>query len=240
MQANSNKTSMNKLLHPIYLIVVLLLFFTTVSLSAQDKDPKMEATLLGGLNSNDAWEVEAAFTYYFLPYLGGTLGIGFTEQYSEEGYSGIVQHDSKLKWHINDDDIEVFKLLLRPAIRLSTPAFQFGRDKDLGLRFHVEPGLQMAVPANEKLSIDYRLDDSYQLVKIESVSNKGGDWLFWNVRGFFSLDLDEFSISAGYSLSNFDIYSGRRQIVIENKRLNDLLPSRKLTHTGFIALSYRF
>lgn len=49
---------------------------------------------------------------------------------------------------------------------------------------------------------------------------------------------DSIILSMGYTLSNFDLYGGSRNIVIEGRKLN---PERHpLMHSFFIGIGYRF
>ena len=56
---------------------------------------------------------------------------------------------------------------------------------------------------------------------------------------YVSLEIDDSIIlSMGYTLSNFDLYGGSRNIVIEGRKLN---PERHpLMHSFFIGIGYRF
>lgn len=55
----------------------------------------------------------------------------------------------------------------------------------------------------------------------------------------FTLDLGEqYTLSAGYTLSDFDMYSGGRNMVVEGKKLT--MPAFRFMHSFFVSLGYRF
>lgn len=222
-------------------IILALISLATAIQAQEEKALKRVVTLSGGIANSEAWEIEPSITYFLCPYLGGTLGFTITKQYNSLVSGGTLMSNSNLRWSINDDYANIINILFRPAITLQTPIAWLNKDRDTGLSFKVEPGLYMALSQNDNLPIEYR-DKSrgYALVDIKNVSNTNGNWLFWNVTSAVSLHVDQFILSAGYRVSNFDIYSTRRNIIIDNTRLNTKLPKRVLTHSVFLAIGYQF
>lgn len=221
--------------------IAFFLFFAVFSYGQEEEMPKRTVSISAGLNNNQSWEVEPSVTYYFCKFLGATLGLNVTNQYNQVGYSGSVIGNSELYWEIEDGDANVAKFLIRPAISLRTPVLWLNKDHDTGLTIGIEPGLFVALPSNDEITVNYR-DKAHGSIIIGSkrLSNTKGDWLFWNLRGIISLNVDRFIISTGYSISNFDIYSGRRNIIVENMKLNNKLPIREYTYSSFLSLGYYF
>jgi hypothetical protein len=60
------------------------------------------------------------------------------------------------------------------------------------------------------------------------------------VKGYFSIDFDGWMASAGFAYSDFDIYSGWRNIRIEGVSVNEMIWSKSTTRTLFMSLSYSF
>jgi hypothetical protein len=60
------------------------------------------------------------------------------------------------------------------------------------------------------------------------------------VKGYISIELEKELLSIGYSYSDFDIYNGRRNLVIEGISINEMLWRKRPTHTFFVAIAYRF
>lgn len=221
--------------------IILFLAFTTFSYGQKEDQTKGIVSITAGLNSNQSWEIEPSITYYFCQYIGGTLGLSVMSQYNQVGYSGPVMSNNRIYWSIDDNEADVAKFLLRPAISLRTPILWLDKDHDTGLTVQIEPGISIALPVNDHVTVNYRDEDHGSgIVGSKSLSNTKGDWFFWNLRGSISLNIDRFILSTGYSISNFDIYSGRRNIVIENMILNQKLPVREYTYSFFISIGYCF
>lgn len=224
-----------------FFFIAFFLFLAMFSYGQEEETPKGIVSISAGLNNNQSWEVEPSVSYYFCKYLGATLGLNVTNQYNQVGYVGSVIGNSELYWEIEDGDANVAKFLIRPAISLRTPVLWLNKDHDTGLTIGIEPGLFVALPYNDQITVNYR-DKAHGSIIVDSkrLSNTKGDWLFWNLRGIISLNVDRFIISTGYSISNFDIYSGRRNIIVENMKLNNKLPIREYTYSSFLSLGYYF
>lgn len=222
-------------------LIILFMSFATSLYSQKEEQTKGIVSISTGLNNNQSWEVEPAVTYYFYRYIGATFGLNVTSQYNQVGYSGSVSGNNRIFWTIEDNEANVAKFLLRPAVSLRTPMIWLNKDHDNGLTIQIEPGLSIALPVNDQLAVNYRdKEHNSTIMDSKRFSNTKGEWLFWNIRGSISLNVDRFVISTGYSISNFDVYSGRRNIIIENMELNRKLPIREFTYSFFISFGYCF
>lgn len=229
-----------RVVNKLFLLTVLFLS-PTVLLFAQDDRAKGIVSIAAGLNNNESWEVEPSVTYYFSKYIGVTLGLNVTSQYNQVGFSGTIAGNSRIYWSIEDDETNVAKFLLHPAISLRTPILWLDKDHETGLTIQIEPGMYIALPVNDQITVNYRdKERNSTIIDSKRVSNTKGECVFWNVRGSISLNIDRFVLSTGYSISNFDIYSGRRNIVVENLKLDQKLPIREYTYSFFISLGYCF
>lgn len=217
-----------------------LFLFPTVLLYARDDRTKGLFSIVAGLNNNESWELEPSVTYYFNKYIGGSLGLNLTSQYNQVDFSGAIPGNNRIYWSIEDDDANVAQILLHPAISFRIPVW-IDEDQETGLAIQIEPGMYMALLVNDKVTVKYRdREHNSAIIDLKRIANTKGDYIFWNIRGSVSLNVDRFILSAGYSISNFDIYSGRRNIVIENMKLDQELPAKVYTHTVFISLGYCF
>ena len=54
------------------------------------------------------------------------------------------------------------------------------------------------------------------------------------------IEVESWVFSAGYTISNYDVYGGRRNLVIEQKPLNDMLWKKKMTHSFFLSIGIQF
>lgn len=222
-------------------LIILFMSFATSLYAQKEEQTKGIVSISTGLNNNQSWEVEPAVTYYFYRYIGATFGLNVTSQYNQVGYSGSVSGNNRIFWTIEDNEANVAKFLLRPAVSLRTPMIWLDKDHDNGLTIQIEPGLSIALPVNDQVAVNYRdKEHNSTIMDSKRFSNTKGEWLFWNIRGSISLNVDRFVISTGYSISNFDVYSGRRNIIIENMELNRKLPIREFTYSFFISFGYCF
>jgi hypothetical protein len=131
---------------------------------------------------------------------------------------------------------EVSNLVFRPAIRLSFPIV------DDWVLISVEPGILLNIIPNETLEFAYTNMEIIEFPsKYRTVNNKNGHIFSYEMKTYLSIIIDNWSLLAGYNLSTYDLYAGRRNIIIEGDALNNHLPSKtKLCHTGFIGIGYFF
>lgn len=223
------------------LLLCIMMILPLLATAKEDKLQRWEINVSGGVNNNYAWEVEPSITFFLCKYVGITGGVNFTGQFYDEQYSGPAPGGNETKWVISSYESNAHRILFRPAIRLRTPNLNRRGDPDFKVTFNVEPGLYMAVPVNETLEVSYHIDDHFTPGTLtESITNENGDWLYWNAKSFMQIELENWVFSAGYTLSNYDVYGGRRNIVIERKPLNDILWKKKMTHSFFLSVGIRF
>lgn len=210
---------------------------------------KADVAMTLGFNNQNALETEVSTSYMFGRYIGATLGLNI---YGESGdymrkilwnwFEDVVlgddreedYYDSDAEWYIN-------KLLLRPAVRFRMPMVRVFEDWVVSL--NAEPGLYINLLPNDRVNVDryrYPSDGRHTPCRDRYVWNKGGDVVFWNIKSFFELQANRVVVSAGYLLSNIDIYSGRRNVVVDGVPLGRLFGPRKLSHTGFLSIGFVF
>lgn len=231
----------------------MLMMLPSLCFAQADSFYKHEAQFTGGLNSQSAFEMELGYSFLFNRYIGVTLGLNMMDQSFERAFCNDIDERSlfqSLLCGCYDDDNwitrEQYKkeyahaLLVRPAIRLRLPLFkESGEDV---LVFNMETGLYFNLIPNERLTYrnnEYDTPNRYHNTS-QSIKNKGGEWLYYHLKSYLSIDMERFRISAGYSFSDFDILNSRRNIVIDGIALRDTLRKMKHTSTVFLALSYCF
>lgn len=202
-----------------------------------------------GFNNQNALETELSASYLFGKYVGATVGFNIYGEagdymrqilwnWFEDAVLGIDRedeyYDCESGWYVN-------KLLLRLAIRFRMPVVTIFEDWYLSL--NTEPGLYINLTPNDRVRADrYRkhTDWNHTSYRDRYVRNKGGNVVFWNIKSFFELQADRVVVSAGYLLSNMDLYSGRRNIIIDGAPLGNLLGARKMSHTAFVSIGFVF
>jgi hypothetical protein len=209
-----------------------------------------EVQFAGGLNSQSAYEIELGYSFLFNRYIGATLGLHAMDQSFNRLFCNSSKEDMSffqflLCGSCDEDDNwwyrEQYKreygsaLLVRPALRLQLPLFkESGEDV---LVFNMETGLFFNLIPNETLTFR---DDKAGYYNEVSVKNRGGRWLYYHLKGYLSINLDRFQLSAGYSFSDFDIFDSRRNIFLDKAVIQGTMRNRKKTSTVFLALAYRF
>lgn len=224
----------------ILLIICLLFTATKGKAQEEEKAPVWKVELTGAVNNYSAWEIEPTITYQPIPYAGITAGLLFCNTIEDESYSGTSK-DQQWRWSSSEDNPLCHHFAFRPALQFSTPALKLGKDKDMGLYFTVSPGLTIPLSPNQKLDIEYYPNASGVWIaeRLDHVKNRGGRSVFYHIKSMFTLELDEqYTLSAGYTFSDFDMYSGGRNITVEGKKLT--APKFHFMHSFFVSIGYRF
>lgn len=208
---------------------------------AQDENKvhHWKVELAGALNNYATWEIEPSITYQPIRYLGISMGLLFCNP-KRDGIGGYSQ-DKQWLWNSanNDDGSHVFTF--RPSLQFISPSIWMGKDKDYGLFFSISPGLTIPLQANREFNIEYipNSPGAWEVFKTEHVANQQGRTVFYHIKTALSLEIDERTlVSIGYTLSDFDLYGGSRNIIIEGKKLE--FERHHFMHSFFIGLGYRF
>ncbi|WP_297903708.1 hypothetical protein [uncultured Parabacteroides sp.] len=217
-------------------LIVALTFILPIICYAQreNKILRHELQITLGLNSYFAFEFDPSYSYMFHKNVGIVLGMRFVKEVVDNLHYDLVSN-TNYQWHVNERK-EVSNLLFRSAIR-----FQFFILD--GILFVTEPGVLLNIIPNEKLEFSYVNVKNFEPIpsKYKIVKNRNGSILFYNCKSYISVNIDNIALLFGYNISTFDIYSGRRNIIIESDAFNKHLPCKKrLLHTGFIGVSYFF
>lgn len=121
-----------------------------------------------------------------------------------------------------------------------TPSVSLGREKDYQLFLQCEPALILTLP-NEAFSYAHYTEEGGKIKgEFRSVRNKGGDVAFWRVKSALSLGIDQLAFSLGYTISNQDPYSGRRNVCFDGHKISPSRSTYKFLHECSVSLSYSF
>lgn len=223
-------------------LLIGLFLLIGISVYAEEKVPRKywKAEFLGTLTNYSAWEVEPSVTYQPFRYVGVTLGLVFSRPINEEGFGGKSQ-DKQWNWSAGSENDGSHFFSIRPSLQFSTPSVVFGKDKDCEVYFTFMPGLTLPLPANAVFDVEYYPNQPgvWSADKVVRVQNEGASSVFYQFRGALSLELEGGAIfSIGYSFSNYDLYSGTRNITIEGRKLNP--KKQSFMHSFFLGLGFRF
>ena len=223
-------------------ILFLLFISICLSLPAQEREkrPLWKVELAGALNNYDAWEVEPSVSFLPVHYAGINLGILFTSPYNDADIGG-TSRDNRLYWQNKEKHAASHFFALRPSLQFNTPKLWVGHDQEYALYLSLSPGLTLPLPRNQQFNIDYIPNQPgiWTAVRSEHVKNEGARAVFYHIRTALYLEIEGgLLFAAGYTCSDFDLYAGSRQIVIEGERLN--LPKHRLMHAASISIGYRF
>jgi hypothetical protein len=203
---------------------------------AQEDDSKLykhEFQIMAGTNSQQAAELEPAYSYMFSSNIGIIAGLNFMMQLFDNVHPLT---DNLFHWQATQE--RVLAIQFRPALRFRFPLLREGNNNILLL--NIEPGVFINLQPNETLRFAYVNEYRPYLPPSghKSIKNSGGEIISYQGKGYLSVDFDSFQLSLGYAFSNFDIYTGRRNIVIDNESMNKKLWKKRPTNSVFITLGF--
>ena len=117
--------------------------------------------------------------------------------------------------------------VMRYAAVLQTPAIWTSYTGDSRLTLRVESGVLLAFPANKGLMIEGA-----------RYVNRGGRYAFWHARAGLALQLYRVGVSAGYAVTDYDLYSCYRNIRVNGHRYFGSAP--KVVHGVYLSIGYKF
>ncbi|MCM1355060.1 MAG: hypothetical protein NC212_01475 [Staphylococcus sp.] len=180
------------------------------------------------LTSSDSYQLEASYHYMFNPYLGVGGAFGYWQVYYEDGWA------SGKDWEIESDDNKPYNLYLRPSVVIKSPALRVG-SVDLGL--YAEPGAMVNVPYTSVWVRQYTQFPDYDMHR---VSTGSGQWFALDVRLGVYANVGPCGFSAGYMMSNLDVYSGYRNLSYRGLSFGQFYPVKSFMQGAYLTLSYYF
>lgn len=195
--------------------LVLAVGMSAQSLRVDESTYHWESGAMFGFN-NDGYEWDFRVAYFPISYFGIRLSLGMAGEIPalEDWDFGDYFDDDYYYDDYWDDDNYAARLKFNPAFVFRTPSlFEW---KAQGASFHLfaEPGMVMAPRAS---------------------GARGAKWLCWDMKAGINMQIDRCVFTLGYGVSNFSLYSGYpfSEYGVPEK-------DNYITHTGFIAMSYKF
>lgn len=181
---------------------------------------------MGALTSGDVWMLEAEYHFMVCPYVGLGGSLGTWKQYMSEGYP------SGSGWMVEDDDLRMSNVYLRPSLLLVSPSlFKIG---DVGVGVMAEPGVMMNIPY-KCVSID--LHEHGITTDYTTRSSSKGQWCAVDCRAGVNITVGPVNITAGYLISNFDIYGIARNIEYQGVKFDQFYPRKRSMQGAFLSLT---
>ena len=217
-----------------------LSYVSPIFAQSEEKEPKFQATLYGGLyvNNENAWTLEPNFSWQFHKYIGISAGLECTRQYNQPNRS-ITFNGTKAE--LTDNEVNVAWIIFKPSVVFYSPDIWHTKDKDKHLWFQAEPGISIGTPFHNSLTYEVKAFNGNigKTVDYVTFRNKGLRCIYWNARASVNFSIDEFVIGAGYAVSDLDYYSGRRNVTLPDGG-KFWVPKKEISQYFFLSLGYKF
>lgn len=214
----------------------LLACFSVLSSAAEEeREENFEfthnrASISGLLTSSDAWQLELGYHYMFSRYIGVGASIGAWQVYFVDGWA------SGPDWNIDSDNgnDRPSNIYLHPSLVFKTKAIKV-KQVDIGL--YIEPGAMMNVPYKR---VCIRQDLRWPESEYRYVGTGKGQWFAPDIRLGVCANIGPCGITAGYVISDLDVYSQFRHLSYRGQSFADFYPHKSSMRGAYLTLSYYF
>ena len=207
---------------------------SALCISAQDKkEANFEfnhnrVTFSGLVTSSDSYQLEASYHYMFNRYIGLGGGFGYWKVWYEDGWA------SEKDWEIESDENKPSNFYLRPSLVLKSPALKI-KQADLGL--YAEPGVMLNIPYQGANIRQYTNWPDYDY---KHVCTPKGQWFAVDLRIGVYMNSGPVGFSAGYMMSNYDVYSQYRHLSYKGNSFGKYYPKKSFMQGAYLTASYYF
>lgn len=182
----------------------------------------------GMLTSSDTYHLEASYHDMFNRYIGAGGAIGYWKVYYEDGWA------AGQNWEIESDDNKPSNFYLHPSIILKSPALKI-KSVDVGL--YAEPGIMLNIPYQ---AVTIRQSTQWPDYDYKHISTNNGQWFAADLRAGIYANIGPCGFSAGYVMSNLDVYSQYRSLAYNGISFSKFYPEKRFMHGAYLTLSYYF
>jgi len=214
---------MRKLLFVVFIISPLFIFAKGI-----EEKTHHRVGFNGALTSSDSWQLEFSYHYMFNNCVGLGGSAGSWKIYYEDGWA------SGSNWNIDDDDNKPSNFYLRPSVLLKTPAWKY---RACAWSLFAEPGVMLNIPY-QRVCIEKT--QNWPDIEYKYISTTKGQWLAMDLRIGVSLDVGSCGISAGYMMSNHDVYSQFRHFSYNGTSFAKFYPKKPFMQGAYLSCSYSF
>lgn len=181
---------------------------------------------VAALTSVDTWQLETGYHYMLNRYLGVGGEFGMWKQYYYDGLPGGSN------WELDGDDEYLSNLYLRPSVVLMSPTLFKIKDAQFGIV--AEPGIMLNVPYQ---CVGIYIYENCRRSDYKSRSSSKGQWFAVDCRVGLDVRVGRLDITAGYMISDFDIYGIARNIEFDGKKFGEFYPKKKLLQGAYLSLT---
>ena len=212
-------------------IIVLFLFFLRTSAFCQET-----VFGFGGGINRKGYQIDVETGYKLNRHL--TISLNYRFQTIETGgYYG--DSNKNYEWQIDDDNLLNF--LLIPSVRFSLPIL---KENNRFWSLYIEPGIMIQPLTYEVFDVTYQaIQKPYKGQTVWTGRAKGDFKLarfYWQNK--FAIQCGSRAsaggIFVGFELSNQDVYSKRRSVIVDGVSLDEHLPSKTKRYNS-IFIGYR-
>ena len=197
-------------------IIVLFLFFFSAIASCQET----VFGLGGGINKL-GYQMGVEMGYKVDSYFTASLACRLQTIVTDGGHYG--GSNKNYEWRI--DDIDVNNILLIPSVRFSLPILK-KKNRDWSL--YIEPGIMIQPFTYEAFDVTYQaIQKPYKGQTVWTDRAKGDFKLarfYWLNKFAIQYRSKDVALFGGYELSNQDVYSKRRSVIVDGVSLDEHLP----------------
>lgn len=139
-----------------------------------------------------------------------------------------------------EDEGKLERLHCIVGLSLRTPPLKTSKKEEYFLFSQFDPAMVFTIP-NEKFSYSRIYQEGNMAMKEwKTAKNHGGKSSFWRVKSSISLGFDDAILSVGYTISNQDPYSGRRNVLFDWCSVSQGIGNSRFSHELFVSAGYSF
>ena len=197
-------------------IIVLFLFFLSTSAFCQET-----VFGFGGGVNRLGYQMGVEMGYKVDSYFTASLACRFQTIVTDGGHYG--GSNKNYEWRI--DDIDVNNILLIPSVRFSLPIL---KKNNTVWSLYIEPGIMIQPFTYEAFDVTYQaIQKPYKGQTLWTDRAKGDFKLarfYWQNKFAIPYRSKDVALFGGYELSNQDVYSKRRSVIVDGVSLDEHLP----------------
>lgn len=225
---------MNKKSIERFCLIGLFILLMTIPALAQNKNEDNfefshnRVSFSAMLTSSDSYQLEASYHYMLNHYIGLGGAFGYWSVWYEDGWA------AEKDWEIESDDNKPYNLYLRPSVVLKTPTLKI-KMVDIGM--YAEPGMMINIPY---ASVNIRQYTYWPDYNLKHTSTSRGQWFAVDLRLGVFVNFGSCGFSAGYTMSNFDVYSQYRHLSYQGIPFSKYYSKKSFMQGAFLTASYYF